>query len=93
MDGLMVSRQSVGGAGYSAWSSLPYLIDDFSPCVTYEGDNTVMAQQSARYLQKLHKKVKKGEKLTGLFTYLNDLDKNLQLQCKATTPEHFANVN
>jgi len=43
-DGLLVIRQSVGGAGYSAWSGLPYLVEDFSACVTYEGDNTVMFQ-------------------------------------------------
>jgi acyl-CoA oxidase len=43
MDGLLLVRQSVGGAGYTAWSSLPYCIDDFSPVVTFEGDNTVMA--------------------------------------------------
>jgi acyl-CoA oxidase len=43
-DGLMVIRQSIGGAGYSAWSGLPYLIDDFSATPTFEGDNTVMAQ-------------------------------------------------
>lgn len=43
MDGLLVVRQSVGGAGYSAWSNLPYLVDDVSAIVTYEGDNTVMA--------------------------------------------------
>jgi len=44
MDGILSIRQSIGGAGYSAWSGLPYAIDDFSPQVTYEGDNTVMAQ-------------------------------------------------
>lgn len=93
MDGLMVSRQSVGGAGYSAWSGLPYAIDDFSPCVTFEGDNTVMAQQSSRFLQKLHKRMRKGEKLGGLFSYLNNLDKTLLLKCSATTPEDFANVD
>jgi hypothetical protein len=43
MDGLLVCRQSIGGAGYTAWSGLPYLIDNFSPVVTFEGDNTVMA--------------------------------------------------
>ena len=43
-EGLMVIRQSLGGAGYSAWSSLPYLIDDFLLWPTVEGDNTVMAQ-------------------------------------------------
>jgi acyl-CoA oxidase len=43
-DGLLAIRQSLGGAGYSAWSGLPRLIDDYSPMVTFEGDNTVMAQ-------------------------------------------------
>ena len=43
MDGLMTIRQSLGGAGYSAWSGIPFLIDDFSPVPTFEGDNTVMA--------------------------------------------------
>lgn len=42
MEGLIVLRQAVGGAGYLGWSGLPYLIDDFSACITYEGDNTVM---------------------------------------------------
>ena len=35
-------RQAIGGAGYSAWSNLPRAIEDFSPYVTFEGDNTVM---------------------------------------------------
>jgi len=43
-DGLIQIRQSIGGAGFTAWSGLPYIIDEYSPCVTFEGDNTVMAQ-------------------------------------------------
>jgi hypothetical protein len=31
--------------------------------VTFEGDNTVMAQQSARFLMKLYERVKKGKLL------------------------------
>ena len=54
-DGLLVLRQACGGAGYSAWSGLPYLIDDFSPNVTLEGDNTVMVLQASRYIFKLLK--------------------------------------
>jgi acyl-CoA oxidase len=42
-DNLLVIRQSLGGAGYSAWSGIPRLIEDYSPNVTFEGDNTVMA--------------------------------------------------
>jgi len=41
---MILIRQSLGGAGYSAWSGIPYLIEDYSPEVTFEGDNTVMAQ-------------------------------------------------
>ena len=42
-DGLYTIRQSLGGAAYSAWSGIPAIIERFNPCVTYEGDNTVMA--------------------------------------------------
>ena len=44
MEGLMLIRQCIGGAGYTAWSGIPAIITDFSSAVTYEGDNTVMAQ-------------------------------------------------
>jgi|DEB0MinimDraft_12_1074336.scaffolds.fasta_scaffold117917_2 acyl-CoA oxidase len=43
-DNLYIIRQSLGGAGYSAWSGIPRIIEDYSPNVTFEGDNTVMAQ-------------------------------------------------
>jgi len=43
-DSLFVIRQSIGGAGYSAWSGIPRSIEDYSAQVTFEGDNTVMAQ-------------------------------------------------
>jgi acyl-CoA oxidase len=43
-DGALKIRESLGGAGYSAWSGIPNLIEDYSPNVTFEGDNTVMAQ-------------------------------------------------
>ena len=36
-------RLSLGGAGYTAWSGVPYLLEDFSSVPTFEGDNTVMA--------------------------------------------------
>ena len=43
-DSLILIRQSLGGAGYSAWSGIPSLIENYSPTTTFEGDNTVMAQ-------------------------------------------------
>ena len=73
-DNLFVIRQSLGGAGYSAWSGIPRLIEDYNPNVTFEGDNTVMAQQSANFLFKELKKAKTGKsrmKHDPVFEYLS----------------------
>jgi hypothetical protein len=59
--------------------------------VTFEGDNTVMAQQSARFLMKLYEKVKKGKLLAqdSLYAYLNNLDTLIKKKCVATKVESF----
>jgi acyl-CoA oxidase len=44
VDSIILVRQALGGAGYSAWSRIPSLLDDYSPTVTFEGDNTMLAQ-------------------------------------------------
>jgi acyl-CoA oxidase len=70
-------RTNCGGAGYSAWSGLTQQFFDYSPVPTYEGDNTVMAQQSISYIQKKLSKISKGVPTTGILRYLNDIDKTL----------------
>ena len=86
-------RQSLGGAGYSAWSGIPYLIDDYSPEVTYEGDNTVMAQQSFNYLKKLIKKLQNGRiNNLGFFEYLNELQELTKMKCSGRDFTHFLSV-
>ena len=47
-DGLYTIRQSLGGAAYTAWSGIPYMIDEFNATVTFEGDNTVLLQLAAK---------------------------------------------
>jgi acyl-CoA oxidase len=49
-DGIELVRVNCGGAGYSAWSALPQCWSDYSPTPVYEGDNTVMAQQTVGYI-------------------------------------------
>ena len=83
MEALNVIRQSLGGAGFSAWSGIPYLISYFGSAITYEGDNTVMMMQSFKYLEKQYKKMKKGETLTGIFSYLNKINEHGSLKCAA----------
>jgi acyl-CoA oxidase len=31
MDDMVLIRQSIGGAGFTAWSGLPAIIEDYSP--------------------------------------------------------------
>jgi hypothetical protein len=70
------------------------MIWDASPAVTYEGDNTVMAQQSARYIFKQVSNVMKGNKCVGVFSYLNEVDYLLKsgLKCSVTAPEDFLSL-
>ena len=85
-DGLDTCRVACGGAGFSAHSGLPSLQVDYSPNTTYEGDNTVMLQQTARLLMKTWKKIKSGkEKPTGLLSYINNIDTLLQSKSEIRT--------
>jgi acyl-CoA oxidase len=94
LDSLILIRQSLGGAGYSAWSGIPYLISLYSPEVTYEGDNSVMAQQSFNYLRKLIKKSKNGTiNDLGFFNYLNELKELTKLKCQGADYSYFLNVD
>ena len=70
VDGMEVARQCCGGAGFSMHSGLPHLVQDYTPYVTLEGDNTVMSLQAARALFKDMKAALNGEKLTGYTAYL-----------------------
>ena len=51
------ARRMTGGAGYQSSSGFTTLFAQISPMPTYEGENTVMMGQAARYLFKLIKKV------------------------------------
>jgi len=76
-DGLDTIRQSCGGAGFLAWSGLPSLQTDYAPNTTFEGDNTVMHQQSARLILKTIKNIQRGFKPTGIFDYFNKFEELL----------------
>ena len=49
---LEICRLACGGHGFSQYSGLPHLCQSYSANVTYEGENTVMYLQLARYLMK-----------------------------------------
>jgi len=70
LNGIEVCRQACGGHGYSSYSGIPLLFDGYGPAVTFEGDNTVMALQTARYLLKVAQHVASGQKVQGVLGYL-----------------------
>lgn len=71
-DGAEDARKCCGGHGYSALSGLPDLVAIVTPHCTWEGDNTVLLQQTARYLVKVAAAVKSGKPVDAQMTYLAD---------------------
>lgn len=71
--GLDTLRQCLGGHGYSGYTSMGRMFTDFAVQCTWEGDNTVMALQTARYLVASFEKLDKGEPLSGSVSYLESL--------------------
>ncbi|XP_072239611.1 peroxisomal acyl-coenzyme A oxidase 1 isoform X2 [Leuresthes tenuis] len=85
--GIEVCRMSCGGHGYSRSSALPDIYVEFTPTCTYEGENTVMMLQTARYLVKSYRQAKAGQQLSGIVSYLNESqDRRLQPQAVAARP-------
>ncbi|GMS94134.1 hypothetical protein PENTCL1PPCAC_16309, partial [Pristionchus entomophagus] len=62
--GIEQCRMACGGHGYSEASGLPKLYGVVIAGCTYEGENMVMLQQTARYLVKSMKKASRGEPLS-----------------------------
>jgi hypothetical protein len=51
-------RRSCGGHGYMMLSGLPSLYAEYLPSITYDGDNSILTLQSARYFMSLLRKPK-----------------------------------
>jgi len=91
--GIEKCRLSCGGHGFSHYSGLPAMQQDFAANCTLEGENTVMYLQVARYLLKMLNKVTKGQPLPGTFEYLNSGIQLLQEQCTAKTVAEISSID
>jgi acyl-CoA oxidase len=69
-DGIEECRKACGGHGYSMFSGIPSIFASYVPATTYEGDNYVLLQQTARYLIKAMGQLVKGKNLSGNAKYL-----------------------
>ncbi|XP_018617341.1 peroxisomal acyl-coenzyme A oxidase 1 isoform X2 [Scleropages formosus] len=92
-EGIEVCRMACGGHGYSRCSRLPDIYVTFAPTCTYEGENTVMMLQTARYLVKSYSQASAGQKLSGMVSYLNESQQHhLQAQ-PVTARSTVVNIN
>ncbi|KAM5274377.1 peroxisomal acyl-coenzyme A oxidase 1 isoform 4-T4 [Ctenodactylus gundi] len=80
-------RLACGGHGYSHCSGIPNIYVTFTPACTFEGENTVMMLQTARFLMKSYDQVHSGKLVGGTVSYLNDLpSQRIQPQQVAAWP-------
>jgi acyl-CoA oxidase len=69
-DGIEECRKAMGGHGFSMFSGVADLFATFIPSNTYEGDNFVLAQQTARFILKQLSHVLQGETPSPTVEYL-----------------------
>ena len=62
-EGIEECRKACGGHGYLLVSGLVQLFADYVPACTYEGDNYVLIQQTAKYLFKTCSRIEAGESI------------------------------
>jgi acyl-CoA oxidase len=87
------ARRSAGGAGYQSNSGFTDLHSAASPIPTYEGDNTVMLLQSARFVFKLIKKAGKGQALPYPFQYISRAKELKAIQGKGKSVEEMLDIS
>lgn len=68
--GVETCRLACGGHGYMSCSNFPGTYAMVTAACTYEGENTVMLLQTARFLVKSWGQALEGKKLVPMVTYL-----------------------
>nr|GME02727.1 peroxisomal acyl-coenzyme A oxidase 1-like [Ipomoea batatas] len=81
-DGIEECRKLCGGHGYLCSSGLPELFAAYVPACTYEGDNTVLLLQVARFLMKSVSRLGSGKlQAVGTIAYMGRIEQLMQCHC------------
>ncbi|XP_053326091.1 peroxisomal acyl-coenzyme A oxidase 2 [Spea bombifrons] len=86
--GVEICRKACGGHGYSLFSGLPSLYTKVVASCTYEGENTVLHLQTARFLIKCFAGAQSGQPLPPSASYLSS---PVSRRCQASGPSGFLN--
>ena len=81
-DAITASRECMGGHGFSSFSRIGQLKREVEPSVTYEGENHVLIQQTAKYVADAYRKIQQGKGKTtrspfGSLAFLEDAEVSL----------------
>jgi len=82
--GVQEARESLGGHGYSAFSNLGTLLTDNDVNSTWEGDNNVLLQQTARFIFRNLQKLMKGQRIESEYLSFLSLDLSHVYEAKAS---------
>ncbi|XP_028907494.1 peroxisomal acyl-coenzyme A oxidase 2 isoform X1 [Ornithorhynchus anatinus] len=89
--GTEICRRACGGHGYSLLSGLPSLVTKVMASCTYEGENTVLYLQTARFLLKNFMQVQSLSSPETLPTSVRYLASSNTGRCQARKPADFLN--
>eukprot|EP01119_Soliformovum_irregulare_P011146 TRINITY_DN2776_c0_g1_i1.p1 TRINITY_DN2776_c0_g1~~TRINITY_DN2776_c0_g1_i1.p1 ORF type:complete len:666 (-),score=227.53 TRINITY_DN2776_c0_g1_i1:202-2058(-) len=88
-EGIEEARKCCGGHGYSKFSGISAIYAENVPACTYEGENNVLIQQTARYLFKISRKIRQKEFVPiGNASYLIDM-KLTPVKCQVKNSQEF----
>ncbi|KAF8380536.1 hypothetical protein HHK36_028023 [Tetracentron sinense] len=82
-------RKLCGGHGYLCSSGLPELFAVYVPACTYEGDNTVLLLQVARFLVKTVAQLGSGKQPVGTTAYMGRVEHLMQCRCDVQKAEDW----
>ncbi|EFN54271.1 hypothetical protein CHLNCDRAFT_36152 [Chlorella variabilis] len=87
--GIEACRRQCGGHGYMLASGLPTLFNSYVQNCTWEGDNSVMYLQAARYLVKNVLAAQAGKPITGSAKYLSSAAQQADAKCGVSTADDW----
>ncbi|OVA04668.1 Acyl-CoA oxidase [Macleaya cordata] len=88
-DAIEECRKLCGGHGYLCSSGLPELFAVYVPACTYEGDNTVLLLQVARFLMKTVSQLGSGKQPVGTTAYMGRVEHLMQCRCDVQRAEDW----
>ena len=85
-------RQTLGGHGYSSYTGLAQMYNDFAVQCSWEGDNTILTLQAGRYLIGCYRDLLAGKQQPAGVGYLNNIEKVSSAKCKAKDAAGIADL-